>query len=106
MCNLYSLNKGQDHLRQFFKVTRDETGNMPPLPGIVPDTMAPVICQRSGARIMLNADRPDSSALLNNTPGVIRGRESPAEAGPSVQRALWPYVRHQSRNVANISHFH
>jgi putative SOS response-associated peptidase YedK len=43
MCNLYSLNKGQDHLRQFFKVARDETGNMPPLPGIFPDSMAPVI---------------------------------------------------------------
>jgi hypothetical protein len=32
MCNLYSLNKGQDHLRRFFKVTQDVTGDMPPLP--------------------------------------------------------------------------
>jgi putative SOS response-associated peptidase YedK len=43
MCNLYRLDKGQDHLRQFFKVARDETGNMPPLPGIFPDYMAPIV---------------------------------------------------------------
>jgi putative SOS response-associated peptidase YedK len=43
MCNLYRLDKGQDHLRRYFKVTQDDIGNMPPLPGIFPDMMAPVI---------------------------------------------------------------
>jgi putative SOS response-associated peptidase YedK len=43
MCNLYRLDKGQDHLRRFFKVARDETRNMPPLPGIFPDYMAPIV---------------------------------------------------------------
>jgi putative SOS response-associated peptidase YedK len=43
MCNLYRLDKGQDHLRRFFKVARDETGNMPPVPGIFPDCMAPIV---------------------------------------------------------------
>ncbi|NEU14435.1 SOS response-associated peptidase [Methylobacterium sp. BTF04] len=43
MCNLYSLNKGQDAIRKAFGVDRDETGNMPPLPAIFPDQMAPVI---------------------------------------------------------------
>jgi putative SOS response-associated peptidase YedK len=52
MCNLYSLNKGQDALKSFFKVTQDDTGNMPPLPGIFPDTMAPVIRQRGDERVM------------------------------------------------------
>jgi putative SOS response-associated peptidase YedK len=43
MCNLYSLNKGQDELCPFFKVTRDDIGKMPLLLGILPDMMAPVI---------------------------------------------------------------
>jgi putative SOS response-associated peptidase YedK len=43
MCNLYRLDKGQDTLRRFFKVTQDDTGHMPPLPDIFPDMMVPVI---------------------------------------------------------------
>jgi mono/diheme cytochrome c family protein len=43
MCNLYSLNKGRDALKRFFRITQDDTGNMLPLPGILPDSMAPVI---------------------------------------------------------------
>jgi putative SOS response-associated peptidase YedK len=78
MSNLYSLNKGQDHLRQFFKVTRDETGNMPPLPGIFPDTTAPVIRQRSGERVMqmMRWGLPTPPMLLRGTidPGVTNVR--------------------------------
>ena len=37
MCNLYSLTTGQDAIRQLFGVTRDQTGNLPPLPGIFPE---------------------------------------------------------------------
>jgi putative SOS response-associated peptidase YedK len=51
MCNLYRLDKGQDHLR-FFKVARDDSGNQPPLPGIYPDNVAPVIRQERGERVM------------------------------------------------------
>ena len=36
MCNLYSLNKGQDAIRKAFGVTDDPTGNLPPLPGSSP----------------------------------------------------------------------
>lgn len=43
MCNLYSLNKGQDHIRREFRTNWDDTGNLPPLPGIFPDMMAPVV---------------------------------------------------------------
>jgi putative SOS response-associated peptidase YedK len=43
MCNLYSMTKPQDALRGLFKVNRDLTGNLPPLPGIFPDQMAPVV---------------------------------------------------------------
>ena len=52
MCNLYRLDKGQDTLRRFFKVGRDDSGNQPPLPGIYPDTMAPIIRQEAGERVM------------------------------------------------------
>jgi putative SOS response-associated peptidase YedK len=52
MCNLYRLDKGQDTLRRFFKVGRDDSGNQPPLPGIYPDMMAPIIRQEGGERVM------------------------------------------------------
>ena len=47
MCNLYSVTKGQQAIRDAFLVMTDHTGNLPPLPGIFPDQMAPVI--RAGA---------------------------------------------------------
>ena len=43
MCNLYSLNKGQDHIRREFQTNWDDTGNLPPLPAIFPDAMVPVV---------------------------------------------------------------
>lgn len=47
MCNLYSLTKGQDAIRALARVLRDEAGNLPPLPGIFPDYVAPIV--RTGA---------------------------------------------------------
>lgn len=47
MCNLYSVTKGQKAMRELYRAMTDRTGNMPPLPGIFPDQMAPVV--RSGA---------------------------------------------------------
>ena len=52
MCNLYSLNKGQDAIRKAFGVQRDDAGNLPPLPGIFPNTMAPVVRMRDGERTL------------------------------------------------------
>lgn len=43
MCNLYSLTKGQAAIREFTRAMRDTTGNLPPLPGIFPDQLAPVV---------------------------------------------------------------
>jgi putative SOS response-associated peptidase YedK len=40
-------------IRNLFKVDRDTTGNMPPLPGIFPDMMAPVVrTSRDGDRVL------------------------------------------------------
>lgn len=43
MCNLYSETKGQEALRRWFRFSRDLTGNLPPMPAIFPDAMAPVV---------------------------------------------------------------
>ena len=43
MCDLYSHRKSQDELRRIIKGLRDRAGNLPPLPGIYPDSVAPVI---------------------------------------------------------------
>ncbi len=43
MCNLYSITKSQDAIREFTKAIRDVAGNLPPMPGVFPDYMAPVV---------------------------------------------------------------
>lgn len=48
MCNLYSLQKGQAAIVAFTRAMRDTTGNLPPLPGIFPDYMAPVVANKPG----------------------------------------------------------
>lgn len=43
MCNLYSVTKGQQAIRELANAMRDTTGNLPPLPGIFPDQFAPIV---------------------------------------------------------------
>jgi putative SOS response-associated peptidase YedK len=43
MCNLYSLTKGQAAIVALTRAMRDTTGNLPPLPGIFPDHLAPIV---------------------------------------------------------------
>jgi putative SOS response-associated peptidase YedK len=43
MCNLYSMTRNQEAVRRLFAIRRDLAGNLPPLPAIFPDTLAPVI---------------------------------------------------------------
>ena len=47
MCNLYSVTKGQSAIRDLFSVKHDRAGNLPPLPAVFPDQMAPIV--RNGA---------------------------------------------------------
>ncbi|MFC0193281.1 hypothetical protein [Aureimonas pseudogalii] len=42
MCNLYSITKGQTAIREFTRSMRDTTGNLPSMPGVFPDTTAPI----------------------------------------------------------------
>jgi putative SOS response-associated peptidase YedK len=56
MCNLYSLTKGQAAIVAMVRATRDITGNLPPLPGIFPDCMAPIVRNaRDGVRELATA---------------------------------------------------
>jgi putative SOS response-associated peptidase YedK len=51
MCNLYSITRNQEAIRRLFRVMRDLTGNLPPLPAVYPDTMAPIVrLARDGER--------------------------------------------------------
>jgi len=43
MCNLYSLSKGQRAIVELARAMRDTVGNLPPLPGIFPDAVAPIV---------------------------------------------------------------
>jgi putative SOS response-associated peptidase YedK len=53
MCNLYSMTRAQDAMRKLFGVKNDRTGNLPSLPGIFPDYLAPVVrVDRDGERVM------------------------------------------------------
>ena len=50
MCNLYSMTTNQKAIRDLFRVVRDTTGNLPPLPAIFPDQVAPVVRVSDGER--------------------------------------------------------
>jgi putative SOS response-associated peptidase YedK len=43
MCNLYSMTKSQQAIRDLVRAMRDVTGNLPPMPGIFPDYPAPIV---------------------------------------------------------------
>lgn len=43
MCNLYSLTKGQQAIIALARAIRDNSGNLPPMPGIFPDYAAPIV---------------------------------------------------------------
>jgi putative SOS response-associated peptidase YedK len=50
MCNLYSITSSQAYVRELARALRDITGNQPPLPGIFPDYMAPIVRNNQGER--------------------------------------------------------
>lgn len=52
MCNLYSVTKSQQAIREAFRAMTDNTGNLPPLPGIFPDQMAPVVRHTPSGRAL------------------------------------------------------
>ena len=52
MCNLYAMTASQDAIRAIARAMEDRTGNQPPLPGVFPDGIAPVVANREGSRVL------------------------------------------------------
>lgn len=80
MCNLYSVTKGQQAIRDLFRTGRDLTGNLPPLPGIFPDYMAPIVrTSRDGERVleMMRWGFPPPPNLSNYPVTNVRNTKSP-----------------------------
>jgi putative SOS response-associated peptidase YedK len=50
MCNLYSITRSQDAMRRLFAISRDLTGNLPPIPGVFADYLAPIVRMAEGER--------------------------------------------------------
>jgi aspartyl protease family protein len=57
MCNLLSKTKTQDAMRSLFRVTKDRTGNLPPMAAVFPDCPAPIIRRADGERELATAPR-------------------------------------------------
>jgi hypothetical protein len=74
MCNLYSITKGQQAIRDLAGAMRDLTGNLPSLPGVFPDYSAPVV--------RTAADGVRSSPWRT---GACRRRCSPSRAGRPIR---------------------
>jgi putative SOS response-associated peptidase YedK len=84
MCNLYSLTKGQQAIREFTRAAFDRTGNLPPQPGIFPDYSAPIVRNTSEGRELTMARWGMPSPVFalkgrNSDPGVtnVRNTKSP-----------------------------
>ena len=50
MCNLYSITRSQDAMCRLFAIAHDLTGNLPPLPDVFPDQLAPIVRAAEGER--------------------------------------------------------
>jgi putative SOS response-associated peptidase YedK len=79
VCNLYSITKGQQAIRQFTGAMHDRTGNMPPLPGIYPDYAAPIVRNTADGRELMMARWGMPSPLFalqgkKSDPGVTNVR--------------------------------
>ncbi len=84
VCNLYSITKGQQAIREFTRAMTDRTGNLPLLPGIFPDYAAPIVRNQPDGRELAMArwGMPSPAFALkgrNADPGVtnVRNVKSP-----------------------------
>ena len=71
MCNLYSVTKGQQAIRELAGALRDRTGNMPSLPSIFPDYSAPIVRNQPEGRELMMARWGMPSPVF-----ALKGRKS------------------------------
>jgi putative SOS response-associated peptidase YedK len=100
MCNLYSVTKPQQAIRDVARAMVDTSGNLPALPAVFPDQMAPVVMTRptDGERELLRmrwgfpSPFPGAKALVTN----VRKTDS----------AWWrPYLRPRFRCLVPVTSF-
>jgi putative SOS response-associated peptidase YedK len=53
MCNLYSITTNQAAIASLFRVISQYVGNLPSMPGVFPDYLAPVVRDDDGVREMV-----------------------------------------------------
>ena len=95
MCNLYSITKGQQAIREFTRAMTDRTGNLPPMPGVFPDYAAPIVRNQPDGRELAMArwGMPSPAFALKGCktdPGVANVRNA---ASPHWRR--WLGVEHR-----------
>ena len=95
MCNLYSETTNQEAIRRLFRVTRDLTGNLPPMPSVFPNYAAPIVHMAGGERTlsMYRWGMPSPAFALKGRkvdPGVTNVRNT---ASPHWRRWLGPDSR-------------
>jgi putative SOS response-associated peptidase YedK len=100
MCNLYSITKGQRAIIEFTRAMRDTTGNLPPMPGVFPDYMAPIVrIAPDGVRelAMGRWGMPSSQfALMQGAKKRARPSLRP-RARPSISRSFCGWSRTAAR---------
>src|SRR5579875_867982 len=82
MCNLYSLTKGQQAIRELTDAMLDLTGNLAAMPGVFPDYRAPIVRNGAGGQRELTLARwgmPSPAFALQGKktdPGVTNVRNA------------------------------
>jgi putative SOS response-associated peptidase YedK len=84
MCNLYSVTKSEKAIIELVKAMRDLAGNMPPMPAIFPNKVAPVV------RVAPDGVRELVMMKWGFPPPVIAGSKP---RNPYVSRLRTPYRR-------------
>jgi putative SOS response-associated peptidase YedK len=103
MCNLYSVTKGQAAIRDWFRISKDWTGNLPSMPGIFPDYPAPIVRLGVDGRELVTARWGMPSPIF-----ALKGRSCDSGV-TNVRNVKSPHWRHwlgpESRCVAPFSSF-
>ena len=80
MCNIYTMTRNQEAIRRLFKINIDNAGNIPSLPGIYPDSLAPVVrVTEDGKRelLMMRWGMPGPPQFGGHAITNVRNMQSP-----------------------------
>jgi putative SOS response-associated peptidase YedK len=87
MCNLYSLTKGQQAIRELTRTMTDRTGNLPSLPGIFPDQAAPILRNQPEGRELTMARWGMPSFAPASSP-LASDQATAGSMVPTIHRAI------------------